>query len=458
MGRPPRHAPLAESLPPSCTKLFEQLGVRDAMDAANFVRATGNTVQWAGSALRVELFDVGLLGYQVARNEFDALMASEARSIGAEVHEDATVRDVTRANDHWRVSFERPSGAGECAAHWVLDASGRAGVLARRGWRRADGAARTIAIAAIWQSASNWPMDEPSHTLVESYDGGWAWSVPITSRRRFVTVMIDPGLTTISGRAELSAAYRRELGKTSAISALVAGAEQIGEVWGCDASPYSAERVSGDQALLLGDASSFVDPLSSFGVKKALASAWLGSVAVHTALIDSRAGAAAVELFAERERTMYDHLQRQSAMLSRDAADAHDSGFWLGRADVAEPVAGELDVAALRSDARVLAAFARLRQQESLQLRAGDSLTFTERATVRGNRVVLQEHLATPTMPQGVRYCRNVDLVVIARLAGQFTQVPDLFDAYNRAAPPAPLPDFLGALSTLIGLELLTLA
>jgi hypothetical protein len=77
---------------------------------------------------------------------------------------------------------------------------------------------------------------------------------------------------------------------------------------------------------------------------------------------------------------------------------------------------------------------------------------------MRGNRVVLQEHLATPTMPLGVRYCRNVDLVVIARLAGQFTQVPDLFDAYNRAAPPAPLPDFLGALSTLIGLEMLTFA
>ena len=77
---------------------------------------------------------------------------------------------------------------------------------------------------------------------------------------------------------------------------------------------------------------------------------------------------------------------------------------------------------------------------------------------MRGNRVVLQEHLVTPEMPRGVRYCRNVDLVVIAKLASQFTQVPDLFDAYNRAAPPAPLPDFLGALSTLIGLEMLTFA
>jgi hypothetical protein len=61
-------------------------------------------------------------------------------------------------------------------------------------------------------------------------------------------------------------------------------------------------------------------------------------------------------------------------------------------------------------------------------------------------------------MPDGVRYCRNVDLVVIAQLASRYEQVPDLFDAYNRNAPPAPLPDFLGALSTLIGLDMLSLA
>jgi flavin-dependent dehydrogenase len=458
MGRPPRHPPLAESLPPSCTKLFEHIGVREAMDAANFVRATGNTVQWAGRELRVEPFDVGLLGYQVARNDLDALLANEARSMGAVVHEDATVRDVIRESDNWRVSFDRSSGPDECRALWVLDASGRSGVLARRGWRRADGGSRTIAMAAIWESSSGWPMDEPSHTLVESYDGGWAWSVPVTSRRRFVTVMIDPGLTTVAGRAELAGSYHAELEKTTAVRALAQRATPVGDVWGCDASSYHSEQVSGDHALLLGDAASFVDPLSSFGVKKALASAWLGSVAVHTSLVDARCGNAAVELFAERETSMHVHLQRASALLSLDAADAHEGGFWAGRSDATEPVPGELDFATLRSDVRVLAAFASIREQQSLHLRPSDSLTITERATVRGNRVVLLEHLVTPEMSRGVRYCRNVDLVVLARLAPGCGQVPDLFDAYNRAAPPAPLPDFLGALSTLIGLEMLTFA
>ena len=77
IGRPPRHPPLAESLPPSCAKLFDQIGVRDAVDGADFVRATGNTVQWAGGDVRVEPFDGGALGYQVSRDAFDALLVEK---------------------------------------------------------------------------------------------------------------------------------------------------------------------------------------------------------------------------------------------------------------------------------------------------------------------------------------------------------------------------------------------
>jgi hypothetical protein len=84
-------------------------------------------------------------------------------------------------------------------------------------------------------------------------------------------------------------------------------------------------------------------------------------------------------------------------------------------------------------------------------------MSIVDRPIVSGHRVVLEQHLTGPALPGPVRYCRNVNLVLIATLAAQFDQVPDLFEAYNRAAPPAPLPDFLGALSTLVGLDLLTL-
>ena len=459
IGRPPRQRSLAESLPPSCAKLFEQLGVQGEIDDAGFIRATGNTVCWAGQDRRVERFDGSLTGYQVPRDAFDGLLIASAERAGARVMLDATARDSVRQGAEWRVSFDSASGSEEISSRWLLDASGRAGVIARRGFRKPEFVARTTALVGVWESKTPWPTEDDTHTLVESYAGGWAWSVPVSACQRFVTVMVDPSLTELGGRSKLGERYVAELERTTMLRELVGAATMIGDPWACDASPYSASRSFDDGVVLVGDAASFVDPLSSFGVKKALASAWLGSIAVHTALLDPAMRTHALELFDSREREMYERLQRQSALLSQEAAGAHVGAFWNGRADTATDLApDQLDVSALRSDPRVLAAFDALKQRDSIQLCVGSAVRFVTRAMVRGHRVVLEDFLVGSGIPEPVRYCRNVDLVLIARIAGQHDQVPDLFDAYNRLAPPAPLPDFLGALSVLVGLEILSFA
>jgi len=279
LGRAPRHPPLAESLPPSCAKLFDEMGVRHLVDNAGFVRATGNTVYWADRERRVEMFEPGQRGYQVSRDAFDAVLVDAAEAAGATVHRDAAVRGVSRTgSDLWTAAYDSATGSGECHARWVLDCTGRAGVIARRGWRRPEQGARTIAVIGVWDSAAPWPVENESHTVVESYDGGWAWSVPVSATRRYVTVMLDPSVTAVPGRAQLADAYRTELDRTGTMRELVERAALVEGPWGADASPYSAERVHDEQILLVGDAASFVDPLSSFGVKKALASAWLASV------------------------------------------------------------------------------------------------------------------------------------------------------------------------------------
>lgn len=467
IGRAPLRGALAESLPPSCTKLFDRLGVRDLVDGAGFLRATGNTVRWAGQPTRVECFDGIAEGYQVRRDRFDALLVGAARAAGATVFDNSVVRRVERHANEWRVSFESPTATntsgGLARTGWLLDCSGRSGVMARSGWRRSEPASRTTAVIGVWDRHPAWPLDDDSHTLVESYDGGWAWSVPVSATRRYVTVMLDPTVSDLRGRARLTDAYHGELARTSMLGELVSHATLADPPWACEASPYSAHHVSGDGVLLVGDAASFIDPLSSFGVKKALASSWLAAVVVHTSLLDSSMASPALALYAERERAMYEHLQRQSARLSHDAAGAHETDFWRGRAaaDGAPgqwPQSVDMDIAASTADPRVLGAFEELKRRASVNLQPGKSLRTVERATVRGGRVVLDTHLVARHVPHGARFCRNVDLLVMATLAPRHQQVPDLFDAYNRAAPPVALPDFLGALSTMVGLDMLTLA
>jgi flavin-dependent dehydrogenase len=464
---------LAESLPPSCASLFEQLGLRGEIDAAGFVRATGNTVHWGGATGRVERFGGGVVGYQVERNTFDALVRRSAAAAGARVIGDATVGTVERtdgrnafdgsvatddAGHAWTIGYDADGESRELRAKWLLDCTGRAGLVARQGFRRPEPGVRTMALVGIWERDESWNVADESHTLVESYDGGWAWSVPVSAARRYVTVMVDPALTPLPNRQQLAAAYHAELARTEVLHSLVAGAQLLGTPWACDASGYSADRFAAPRLMLVGDAGSFVDPLSSFGVKKALASAWLAAVVANTALADTAMEAEALGFFESRERAMYEHLRGQTAALSREAQTGHASDFWRGRSDV-EPADtdGALDVVALRTDPRVLAAFEEIKRRPAVKLSLAPAARVVQRPTVQGNRVVLEDHLATPAIT-GVRYLRSIDLMLLSRLARDCDQVPDLFHAYNRAAPPAPLPDFLGALSVLVGLEMLALA
>lgn len=455
---------LAESIPPSGVQLLDRVGVLHAVDGGGFVRATGNTVRWGGDAdagERVETFPPGTHGFQVDRARFDALLLGEAVTAGVRVLPDTSALRVEGVGEARRVVVQDASGPRALDASWVLDCTGRAGVLAKQGWRRPQAGARTIALTQVVERDDAWPIPDQTHTVVESFDGGWAWSVPATLARRFVTVMLDPAVTVLGTRDQLDAVHRAQIARTRTMRALVEGARRVGDPFAREASPYDARCYAERGALLVGDAGSFVDPLSSFGIKKALASAWLAAVAVRSCLGDPTITDAALALFDARERAMYDALSRAAARLARAARPDDGTGFWQARAaldSAADAVDEEPDAAALRADADVQRALAELRRRDTVRLRPSPRLRRERRATVRGNRVVNVEHLVVPAFPRGIRYVRNVDLVALTDLAPSHDQVPDLFDAYNRGASPCPLPDFLGALSLLLGKDALVLA
>jgi hypothetical protein len=493
--RAPARPPLAESLPPSAAKLLDRIGVRAAVDGAGFLRSTGNTVRWGDAEERVEPFGHGALGHQVLRDRFDALLLQQARESGARVLDGVAgrVRSAPGEERSATVRCSTPRGPTSLVAPWILDCRGRSAgrgvsrhgrggrdeLAERAGHERTapPGSAatsdtaeipRTLALAGVWESA-RWPLSDPTHTLVESYRGGWAWSVPVSERRRYLTVMVDPAVTRLDGRA-LGTQYHEQLALTSWLGQMAsASAHMVREPWACDATEYLSPEIVTDSVLRVGDAASFVDPLSSFGIKKALASAWLAAVVVHTSLCDSRLTGPATELYEARERAMYRALSRAAAVLAGPPVASHESLFWSARArdesgdegsagDDPSDTNGELDVAALRVDPAVQSALQTMRARDHLRFSDGPTVTLAPRPAVAGNRIELRDHLVSEAFPRGVRYLRGVDLVLLARLAPDHDQVGDLYGAYTRAAAPVPLPDFMGALATLVGKEVLVLA
>ena len=348
-----------------------------------------------------------------------------------------------------------------------------------------------MALAGVWRTRPDAPSAEP-YTLVESYRDGWAWSMPVSDTRRYLTMMVDPRRTQLlkgRGRRQL---YLAELEKTREARLLVVDAQPASDISGHTASQYTASRFAGDGFLLVGDAGSFIDPLTSVGVKKALASAWLAAVVVHTCIETPDMREVAEEFFDSRERETWRAHRRHTAQYYREAAEAHGHGFWSARAaaagdipapapsapppsgspgsatprrepsaldpaaEIHVPAPSEPDIAALRQDPDVLRAFGDLRAAPAIRLRPAPGFHRLQLPAVRGRRIVLDEHLASAALPDGVRFLRDIDLPPLVEMAGGYDQVPDLYQAYLDRVATVSLPDFLGALSVLLGKGMLT--
>lgn len=484
---------LAESLPPSTRKLLAAVGVLEAVEAAGFYRTTGNTVWWASDDGRVETFvQAGeAAGYQVFRPVLDRLLLAQAETVGARVLTGASVKQV-KADDEGgmsEVEFEHEGRIVTSSARFVLDCSGRVGVIARQGYRRYESGHRMQALIGIWERSTRpdergWDLPDETQTVVETYEDGWAWSVPVSPAIRHVGAMVNGATTKLTRGPEIAKVYKSELAKTRQLAARMqtAGAS-LRHVWACDASLYSAHAYAdaSRQSLLVGDAGAFIDPLSSFGVKKALASAWIAAVAVHTSLRDAGRKQIALDFFSSWERQVYaTHLQ-QTCDFARRAFAQHPSAFWEARAEatvVTRPAFGSSAVdhpsieqatidqttgeqgltleQTLMRDAGVQNAFRAFKESPSLQLAWADAIRFEKRPLIRDCEIVLEDAVPLPAARTCLRYLGGVDLLKLGEMACQHQQVPDLYEAYCRTQTPVSLPHLLGGLSLLVANGVLT--
>ncbi len=472
----PGHAPaaqsLAESLPPSTRKILAATGLLGVVEAGGFLANTGNTALWGGEGRRDD-FAGGATGFHVLRSRFDRVLREAAVEAGAEI-----VGGVARmprqdgGGEGWRVEAVLDGGGrAKIVPGWVLDCTGRAGVLARR-YRVMESDAPTLAVVRRYRKDGGWDNVEPTHALVESYERGWAWSVPTSNEERHVAVMVDPRLQAVmEGAGDLSTAFEAEIADTALMSSITDPAEPAGDAWAVTASMYTSSEFAPGRALMVGDAASFADPMSSYGVKKALASAWLAAVAVNTAIRTPELADTAAAFFSRRERAMYGSLREGLANqvsgtgpggTGETASTGDTEGFWLKRArwladrpeDGAEanspdgPGAEEL-----RDDVEVRAAFHALRLGSG-RLRIGSRETI-ESPLVIGNRIRMAPALVTPRFPGGVRYFRDVDLLRVVHLAPGCANPGALYESYHEWAaredlPPVDLGNFISVIALLV--------
>jgi flavin-dependent dehydrogenase len=418
---------LAVALPPRCLKLFDAVGMTSAIDRASFIRSTGNTVWWGSDAPRVEMFQDGALGWQVDLQRLSEVMRAHAAASHMVVRSASDVGGTRRNGD----------------APFVLDCTGRSGVIAKeKGVRELDEGARTIALVGEWHTGRAWQVPDDTHTIIESYGDGWMWSVPVAPGVRHVSAMVDPKRSDLARGVASRNVYRAEIAKTRQFARLLADATFGGGPWGHDASTYRSREYAGDGWLLVGDAGSFIDPLSSAGVQKALASAWLAAVVANTCLLKPSLRSQALAFFSAREREIELRYNAASRHFLTEAAREHRQPFWAER---------HIEMAAPDEDAeQVRAAYERVRSHDTFRARTADHVRIGPRPYVTGHEIMLGPHVVTGDDDGGVRYLYNIDVPALLELAAAPREVPQLFEAYVQRRGKTDLHDFLLALSTAV--------
>jgi flavin-dependent dehydrogenase len=442
-----------ESLPPSTHALLSELGVLDAVQRSGCIRTTGNTVWWGAREGVRETFEMadGPTGYQVFRPAFDRLMLEQAADAGVEIHRASVVQSVRPGADGIALRIAGPDGLiRDTTAQFVLDASGRAGTIARHGWRRYDAAFRGQALIGLWKESAPRPVSSAGDTLVESSPVGWGWSCPSADGERHVGILVDAKTTGLQRGRQFDETYLRALTALPQLSALLTDGRLL-RAWACDASVYDACRYAEGAVLLAGDAGSFIEPLSSFGVKKALASGWTAAVALRTSLRHSDRRAPALDFFNRWERRVFAAARNRSIHYAREAEAHHAGPFWAARAAAApqpDALADVTDDRSLLTSPEVRAAYDALRLSGGCVL-AERALRLQPQPIIVGHEIEMQDALVLEGLTTPLRFVCGVDLLGLLDVARGRSDAGAIVDAYL-ARHRLPVPEVLSALAFLL--------
>ena len=220
--------------------------------------------------------------WQLDRGRFENFLGEQARALGVEFHDGAVVRtiDLDAGSAH-AVTFEQDGVTHALAARWVVDASGRAGLLKRKlalaesndhdvnaVWWRVDGFVDPNA----WSDDMPWlqrcdPPDRWRSTNHMCGPGYWFWLIPLASGAHSLGIVCDAKMHPLEtmNTHDKAMAWLREHQPQVARS-LDNPAHTLQDFLFLRHFSYGCKQVfSADRWALTGEAGLFLDPYYSPG-------------------------------------------------------------------------------------------------------------------------------------------------------------------------------------------------
>ncbi len=301
---------IGESQLPWINGVLEILGAHDAVAKAGFVEKWGASF-WEIDGRPAAYVDFTAAvetpapqTFQVPRARFDELLLRHAERSGVVVREGHRAVDAAFDGGGVTLRYAGPDGLEQTArVAAVVDASGRAGFLARKiGRYETDAMLQHVAVHAQYEGI---PRAEGRAAgdirVLTRPDVGWIWLIPLSETVTSVGAVVPQGLHRRESKATAEESLDHYLRSTPAAPDLLREARRVSPArFDADYS-YLATKMAGDRWVAVGDAGSFLDPIFSTGVLLAMQGGLEAAEAIEAGL---RAGDLSARRFARYERVV----------------------------------------------------------------------------------------------------------------------------------------------------------
>jgi flavin-dependent dehydrogenase len=268
---------IGESLITGCLPALEELGLRERLDRMGFTKKYGGTLLWGKSQgtwdFRFTESSNYEYSYQVRRADFDAVLLTRARELGASVIEEATVKEPVIDGDRVVGVTYTQKGDPEkrtATCRLVVDASGQSHILARRfdlvEWHDD---LRNIAVWTYFQGCKRYGGTRAGDIVTENRPDGWFWFIPLSDNTVSVGYVTPIDTYQRSGLS-LEELHATQLAQAEEVRSLTADAFRVSGYRTIKDWSYTCKRFYGPGWALVGDAAAFIDPLLSTGVTLAM--------------------------------------------------------------------------------------------------------------------------------------------------------------------------------------------
>jgi serine O-acetyltransferase len=283
---------IGESLAASCRVIMKMSGALDKVDQAGFPVKRGALLRWGGEEDWTidwqSMFGDDVQSWHVDRDIFDDIVLRNAAEVGAQVHTEATVKKVIFEGDRpVAVEWYRNSNPKEVirtSADHIIDASGRAGVIANKQKhnRQPHEVFRNVAIWGYYKGGRTLDNTPPGGINIISSEDGWYWIIPLKDNRHSVGFVTHQN-NFAERRKSFSSTEEMLMtlvGESKTVTELIEGAVYVEPTRVEQDFSYVADEFCGPGHFVVGDAACFLDPLLSTGVHLAMYSAMLSAASI----------------------------------------------------------------------------------------------------------------------------------------------------------------------------------